>query len=123
LGFTLDRVNPRCYNKDTEKEREEFKMRTIGEVENIVGEDWRDTSPKYENLNDNRTMEWSLIQEITDVKNELQELVNMADRIDKKLVGGLQQGSITSWEQISELLATWCDKMGDKMDGIIERFD
>ena len=97
-------------------------MRTIGEVENIVGEDWREVPPKYDNLTDNRTMEWAMAEEIGDVKKELQKLVDLTDALSNKFAGGLQQGTITEWEQIAEMLSNYADVMEQKMETITERF-
>lgn len=98
-------------------------MRTIGEVEMVAGANWADVPPKYDNLTDNRTMEWAMIEEIGDVKKELQKLVDLTDALSNKFVGGLQQGTITEWEQIAEMLSNYADVMEQKMETIIERFD
>ena len=88
----------------------------------VVGANWADVPPKYDNLTDNRTMEWAMAEEIGDVKKELQRLVDLTDTLSNNFVGGLQQGTITEWSQVLEMLGKYADVMEKKLDSITERF-
>lgn len=93
-------------------------MRTI----NDVNPNWKADAPSYENLMDKRTMEYGLSAEMNDVKKELQELAELTDKINCKLVGGLQQGNLTTWTEVGNLIKSWSETMEKRLALIQERF-
>lgn len=93
-------------------------MRTI----NDVNPNWKADAPSYENLMDKRTMEYGLSAEMTDVKEELQELAELTNKIDCKLVGGLQQGNLKTWEEVGNLIKSWSEIMEERLALIQARF-
>lgn len=93
-------------------------MRTI----NDVNPNWKADAPSYENLMDKRTMEYGLSAEINDVKKELQELAELTNKIDCKLVGGLQQGNLKTWEEVGNLIKSWSEIMEERLALIQARF-
>ena len=95
-------------------------MRTLGDLN--YDTNWRERKPAYDNLSDTRMMEYNIVAEVDDVKKELQELVNLSDKIHSQIIGGLQQGGITEWEQIAEILSNWANEMEEKMEIITDRF-
>ena len=66
-------------------------MRTIECVENT---NWRDNPPTYNNLCNKSTMEWNMVEEIKDVKNELQNLAELSEKVHTQIVNSLQYGHI-----------------------------
>lgn len=95
-------------------------MRTLEDLN--YDTNWMERKPTYDNLSDIRMMEYNMVAEVDDVKKELQELVNLSDKIHNQIVGGLQQGSITEWEQIAGILSNWANEMEEKMEVITDRF-
>lgn len=93
-------------------------MRTLADVK----PDWRETPPTYENLSDKSTMEWNLIEEVQDVKKELQNLAEISEKVHTQLVNGLQYGHIKTWEEVVEILSNWCVEMEEKMEAVTDRF-
>ncbi len=93
-------------------------MRTIKDV----NPNWRIDAPSYDNLMDKRTMEYGLSAEMNDVKKELQELAELTDKINSRLVGGLQQGNLTTWTEVGNLIKSWSDTMEERLALIQERF-
>lgn len=85
-------------------------------------EDWKNTPPQYNNLTDNRTVEWGMVQELTDIKEEFEALAKLADNLNTRLVGGLQQGSIKEWEEIAQLLSQFEEEVGQRMEEISYKF-
>lgn len=93
-------------------------MRTLANVK----PNWRDNPPTYANMCDKSTMEWNMAEEIKDVKNELQSLVELSEKVHTQLVNGLQYGHIKTWEDISEILVNWSPEMAEKLEAILRRF-
>jgi hypothetical protein len=80
--------------------------------------DWKNTPPQYNNLTDNRTVEWGMIQELTDLEEEFEALAKLANNLNTHLVGGLQQGSIKEWEEIAQLLSQFEEEVEQRMEAI-----
>lgn len=93
-------------------------MRTLENVK----PNWKDNPPTYANMCDKSTMEWNLAEEIRDVKNELQNLAEISEKVHTQLVNGLQYGHVKTWEDVLEILSNWCTEMEDKMEAITDRF-
>lgn len=87
-----------------------------------VKSDWKNNPPTYENLCDKSTMEWSMAEEIKNVKNELQNLVELSEKIHTHLVNGLQNKQLSSWEDVAKILVDWSREMEEKMENIIDKF-
>ena len=85
-------------------------------------DDWKNTPPQYNNLTDNRTVEWGMVQELTDIKEEFEALAKLANNLDTRLVGGLQQGSIKEWEEIAQLLSQFEEEVEQRMEEISYKF-
>ena len=85
-------------------------------------EDWSSIPPQYNNLTDNRTVEWGIAQELTDIKQEFTALAELADNLNTRLVGGLQQGSIKEWEEIAQLLSQFEEEIAQRMETISDKF-
>ena len=85
-------------------------------------EDWVNTPPQYNNLTDNRTVEWGMVQKLTEIKKEFEALAKLADGLDSRLVGGLQQGSIKEWEEIAQLLSKFEVEVEQRMKAISYKF-
>lgn len=85
-------------------------------------DDWKNTPPQYNNLTDNRTVEWGMVQELTDIKEEFEALAKLADNLNTRLVGGLQQGSIKEWEEIAQLLSQFEEEVEQRMEEISYKF-
>jgi hypothetical protein len=94
-------------------------MRTIKDI----NPNWKADAPSYDNLMDKRTMEYGLSAEMNDIKKELQELVELTDKINSKLVGGLQQGNLTTWTEVGNLTKGWSEIMEERLALIQERFN
>ena len=89
---------------------------------NDVNPNWKAEAPSYDNLMIKRTMEYGLSAEMTDVKEELQELAELTSKINCKLVGGLQQGNLKTWEEVGNLIKGWSEIMEKRLALIQERF-
>lgn len=79
-------------------------------------------NPKYENLTDNKTLEYGASEELTDIITELR---NLADRIQdtkEKWVGSLKRGGVT-WEDTAKTLACMANDIENTMEFILEKFD
>ena len=85
-------------------------------------DDWKNTPPQYNNLTDNRTVEWGMVQELTDIKEEFEALAKLADNLNTRLIGGLQQGSIKEWEEIAQLLSQFEEEVEQRMEEISYKF-
>lgn len=93
-------------------------MRTLENVK----PNWRDNPPTYANMCDKSTMEWNMAEEIKDIKNELQSLAELSEKVHTQLVNGLQYGHIKTWEEMAEILVKWSHEMEEKMEAITDRF-
>ena len=93
-------------------------MRTLENVK----PNWKDNPPTYANMCDKSTMEWNMAEEIRDVKNELQHLVEVSEKVHTQIVNGLQYGRIKTWEEMAEILVNWSREMEEKMEAITDRF-
>ena len=96
-------------------------MRTE-DIKVMENEDWRNTPPQYSNLTDNRTVEWGIAQELTDIAEEFTALAKLANDLNTCLVGGLQQGSIKEWEEIAKLLSQFEKEVEQRMEVISDKF-
>ena len=96
-------------------------MRTE-DIKVMETEDWRSTPPQYNNLTDNRTVEWGIAQELTDIEEEFAALAKLANNLNTGLVGGLQQGSIKEWEEIAQLLSQFEEEVEQRMEVISDKF-
>ena len=85
-------------------------------------EDWKSIPPTYNNLTDNRTMEWAITQDLTEIKKELENLVEMTDKLNQRIVGGLQQKSIKEWATIIQLVEDYSATMEQKIKEVAEFF-
>ena len=83
---------------------------------------WKNIPPQYNNLTDNRTVEWGITQELTNNKEDFEALATLADNLNIRLVGGLQQGSIKDWETIAQLLSQFVEEIEQKMEAISDKF-
>lgn len=96
-------------------------MRTE-DIKVMETEDWRSIPPQYNNLTDNRTVEWGIAQELTDIEEEFAALAKLASNLNTRLVGGLQQGSIKEWEEIAQLLSQFEEEVEQRMEAISDKF-
>ena len=94
----------------------------VEDVKVMETEEWRNNPPKYNNLTDNRTVEWGVAKELTDIKERFAALAKLADDLNVKFVGGLQQGSIKDWETVAQLLSEFEEEVELKMEMISEKF-
>lgn len=94
----------------------------VEDIEVMETENWKNTPPQYNNLTDNRTVEWGISQELTNIKEEFAALSKLADNLNTRLVGGLQQGSIKDWETIAQLFLQFEEEIEQRMDAISEKF-
>jgi hypothetical protein len=85
-------------------------------------ENWNNIPPQYNNLTDNRTVEWGIAQELTDIEKEFIALATLANNLNTRLVGGLQQGSIKEWEEIAQLLSQFEEEITERMEAISDKF-
>ena len=92
------------------------------DIKAIETETWKDTPPQYSNLTDNRTVEWGMIQELTDLQEEFEALAKLTNNLNTLLVGGLQQGSIKKWEEIAQLLSQFEEEVEQRMEAITDNF-
>ena len=85
-------------------------------------EDWRNTPPQYNNLTDSRTVEWGITQELSGIAEEFVALAKLANNLNTRFVGGLQQGSIKNWETIAQLLSQFEEEVEQRMEAISDKF-
>lgn len=85
-------------------------------------EDWKSAPPQYNNLTDNRTVEWGIVQELSDIEEEFAALAKLANGLNTRLVGGLQQGSIKEWKEIAKLLSQFEEEVEQRMEAISDKF-
>lgn len=97
-------------------------MRTVNDVPVIQNEDWRNNPPKYDNFTDLRTVEWGIAEELTEIKNEFEALRTLTDEMNIRFVGGIQQGSIKSWDEVAEMLEEWRETVKQKLEVIANNF-
>lgn len=79
-------------------------------------------NPKYENLTDNRTLEYGVSKELTDIVAELRNLADRIQGTEEKWVGGLKRGAVT-WEDTAKTIACMANDIEHTMEFILEKFD
>lgn len=97
-------------------------MITVNEVEVMENEIWRNNPPQYNNLMDKRTVEWAMAKEFASISNELENLKNLTEKVDRRFVNGLQQGSIKDWDAVIAIIEEWKESMEQGLALISERF-
>ena len=79
-------------------------------------------NPKYENLTDNRTFEYGVSKELTDIIAELRKLADRVQSTEEMWVGSLRRGAVT-WEDTAKTIACMADDIEHTMEFILEKFD
>ena len=121
LKYRIDKPLRLYYNKHNKKNKKVDTM-NAEDIKVVKTEDWRNTPPQYNNLTDNRTVEWGVAQELTDIEEEFAALAKLANNLNTRLVGGLQQGSIKEWEEIAQLLSQFKEEVEQRIEAISDKF-
>lgn len=80
------------------------------------------TTPKYENLTDNTTLEYGMSKELNEVHTELINLAQAVKDLDLSIVGRIKKEAI-SWEDIAKELEVLRERIENTTDYILEKFD
>lgn len=80
------------------------------------------TTPKYENLTDNTTLEYGMSKELNEVHTELTNLAQAVKDLDLSIVGRMKKEAI-SWEDIARELEVLRERIENTTDYILEKFD
>lgn len=87
-----------------------------------INPNWRDTPPTANNLTKERTMEWGLLEELSQIENQLKQLTEHATAIKEMYLAGITNGSFSDWITICETLGEWSDNLESEMEEIIRSF-
>ena len=78
--------------------------------------------PKFENLTNNKTMEFGLSCELTEIATILQTTAQKVLEVDSEMIIKMKQNSLT-WEEVANQLEKLSSIIKHRTDYILEKFD
>lgn len=86
-----------------------------------VRTDWREISPTYDNLTDNKTMEFAIAEEFSEIAKELKRLADFMENTNTTFINKLQNNHIKDWEEVSNFIEEHTDQLINGLDNIYDR--
>lgn len=78
--------------------------------------------PNYENLTDNKTLEFGMMKELSEIQTTLENMAKEVSELNTKCVNQMKQGELT-WKKLAEELEELHTLLGQRTDYILEKFD
>lgn len=78
--------------------------------------------PKYENLTNKTTLEYGMMQELTNIQKTLEDTAKKVSELNIKCVNQIQRNELT-WEKLAEELERLHTLLEQRTSYILEKFD
>lgn len=92
-------------------------MTTMADVKT----NWWEIPPTYNNLTDNRTMEFTIAEEFSETAKKLRKLADLMENANIAFIGKLQNNHIKDWKEVINFIEEHTDQLINGLDDIYDR--